>query len=94
MEYPISIRLCIRLCDYVFGCIFIAIKYSNFNLPPSYPYTYTYPQRLFGGSTETMDYKSIATAVFTPLELGTVGLTEMEAQEVGADFYIIFYYFL
>mmetsp|Transcript_25121 Transcript_25121/g.55720 ORF Transcript_25121/g.55720 Transcript_25121/m.55720 type:complete len:599 (+) Transcript_25121:182-1978(+) len=39
-------------------------------------------KRLFGGSTETMDYKSIATAVFTPLELGTVGLTEKEAQEM------------
>jgi len=28
-----------------------------------------------------MDYKDVATTVFTPLELGTVGLTETEAQE-------------
>jgi thioredoxin/glutathione reductase (selenoprotein) len=38
-------------------------------------------KRLFGNGTELMDYKNIATAVFTPLELGTVGLTEEEAQE-------------
>ena len=36
--------------------------------------------RLFGGATEPMNYKHIATTVFTPLELGTVGLTEEEAQ--------------
>mmetsp|Transcript_7691 Transcript_7691/g.12776 ORF Transcript_7691/g.12776 Transcript_7691/m.12776 type:complete len:610 (+) Transcript_7691:75-1904(+) len=32
-------------------------------------------------AVEYMDYKSVATAVFTPLELGTVGLTEAEAKE-------------
>jgi pyruvate/2-oxoglutarate dehydrogenase complex dihydrolipoamide dehydrogenase (E3) component len=38
-------------------------------------------RRLFGNGSETIDYKNIATAVFTPLELGTVGLTEEEAIE-------------
>jgi len=37
--------------------------------------------RLFGNSTELMVYKNVATTVFTPLELGTVGLSEEEAQE-------------
>ena len=33
-----------------------------------------------------MNYKNIATTVFTPLEFGTVGLTEEEAQEeYGTD---------
>jgi thioredoxin reductase (NADPH) len=36
-------------------------------------------KRLFGNGTELMNYKNIATAVFTPLEIGTVGLTEEEA---------------
>ena len=36
-------------------------------------------RRLFGGSSEKMNYKLIPTAVFTPLELGTVGLSEVEA---------------
>lgn len=36
-------------------------------------------QRLFAKGTETMVYKDVATTVFTPLELGTVGLTEEEA---------------
>lgn len=36
-------------------------------------------RRLFGEGTELMNYKNIATAVFTPLEIGTVGLTEEEA---------------
>ena len=38
-------------------------------------------RRLFGDSVETIEYKNIATAVFTPLELGTVGYTEVEAEE-------------
>mmetsp|Transcript_55540 Transcript_55540/g.109643 ORF Transcript_55540/g.109643 Transcript_55540/m.109643 type:complete len:597 (-) Transcript_55540:367-2157(-) len=38
-------------------------------------------RRLFGNSTETINYRNIATAVFTPLEMGTVGLTEKEAIE-------------
>jgi len=42
--------------------------------------------RLCGASTELMDYESIPTTVFTPLEYGTVGLTEVEAKErFGAD---------
>ncbi len=36
-------------------------------------------KRLFGNGTDVMNYKNIATAVFTPLEIGTVGLTEDEA---------------
>ena len=43
-------------------------------------------RRLFGGSTEQMVYKNIATTVFTPLEFGTVGLNEEEAiAKYGAD---------
>lgn len=43
-------------------------------------------RRLFGGSHETMDYSKIATTVFTPLELGTVGLTEEAAiEKYGAE---------
>jgi len=38
-------------------------------------------KRLFASSKETIEYHTIATAVFTPLELGTVGLSEIEAQE-------------
>jgi thioredoxin reductase (NADPH) len=36
-------------------------------------------RRLFGDSTEVMNYKDVATAVFTPLEIGTVGLSEEDA---------------
>ena len=36
-------------------------------------------RRLFGNENSLMNYKAIATAVFTPLEIGTVGLTEEEA---------------
>lgn len=38
-------------------------------------------RRLFGASKEPMDYKSICTTVFTPLEYGTVGYSEDEALE-------------
>ncbi len=38
-------------------------------------------RRLFGQKDEVMVYKNIATTVFTPLELGTVGLSEEEAIE-------------
>jgi hypothetical protein len=42
--------------------------------------------RLFGGATEQMDYASVATTVFTPLEYGCVGLSEEKAtDELGAD---------
>uniref|UniRef100_UPI00358EE1E6 thioredoxin reductase 2, mitochondrial isoform X1 n=1 Tax=Myxine glutinosa TaxID=7769 RepID=UPI00358EE1E6 len=36
-------------------------------------------QRLFAGSTTLMDYTNVPTTVFTPLELGSVGLTEEKA---------------
>lgn len=43
-------------------------------------------KRLFANETELMNYKNIATAVFTPLEMGTIGLSEEEAIEaIGAD---------
>ena len=37
--------------------------------------------RLFAGGTEQMDYTNIPTTVFTPLEYGCCGLTEVEAKE-------------
>jgi len=43
-------------------------------------------QRFAGLTTEVMDYDSVPTTVFTPLEYGTVGLTEDEAKtRYGAD---------
>lgn len=43
-------------------------------------------RRLFGGSTTPMDYRNIATTVFTPLEFGTVGFSEDDAiAEFGAE---------
>jgi hypothetical protein len=42
--------------------------------------------RLFGDSQEEMDYRTVATTVFTPLEYGCVGLSEDDAvEELGAD---------
>ena len=42
--------------------------------------------RLYGGSTEQMDYQGVPTTVYTPLEYGCVGLTEEEAEaKYGAD---------
>ena len=38
-------------------------------------------RRLFGGSTEPMDYTNICTTVFTPIEYGTVGYSEEAALE-------------
>lgn len=38
-------------------------------------------RRLFGGSTQPMDYRNVCTTVFTPLEYGTVGYSEDEAME-------------
>lgn len=37
--------------------------------------------RLYGGATETMDYDMVPTTVFTPLEYGTIGLSEEAAIE-------------
>uniref|UniRef100_A0A182QER2 thioredoxin-disulfide reductase (NADPH) n=1 Tax=Anopheles farauti TaxID=69004 RepID=A0A182QER2_9DIPT len=43
-------------------------------------------RRLFGGSDERMDYKDVATTVFTPLEYGCVGLSEEAAEaKYGKD---------
>ena len=43
-------------------------------------------RRLFAGSNIPMDYRNIATTVFTPLEFGTVGFNEEEAiTEFGAE---------
>lgn len=36
-------------------------------------------RRLFGGSTDQMDYTNVATTVFSPLEYGCVGLSEEQA---------------
>jgi len=42
--------------------------------------------RLCGKGTELMDYDSVPTTVFTPLEYGTVGLTEEQAKaKFGAE---------
>lgn len=38
-------------------------------------------ERLFNGSTKTMNYENIATTVFTPLEYGNCGLSEEDAIE-------------
>jgi pyruvate/2-oxoglutarate dehydrogenase complex dihydrolipoamide dehydrogenase (E3) component len=35
--------------------------------------------RLYGGSTQLMNYDNVPTTVFTPLEYGTVGLSEEDA---------------
>uniref|UniRef100_A0A8C3QCQ5 thioredoxin-disulfide reductase (NADPH) n=1 Tax=Geospiza parvula TaxID=87175 RepID=A0A8C3QCQ5_GEOPR len=40
-------------------------------------------QRLFGQSSELMDYDNVPTTVFTPLEYGCVGLSEEAAVQLG-----------
>jgi thioredoxin reductase (NADPH) len=43
-------------------------------------------RRLYGGSDRGFDYRCVATTVFTPLEYGTIGLSEeAAAEEHGAD---------
>nr|XP_016942345.1 thioredoxin reductase 1, mitochondrial isoform X1 [Drosophila suzukii] len=43
-------------------------------------------RRLYGGSTQRMDYNDVATTVFTPLEYACVGLSEEDAvKQYGAD---------
>jgi len=37
-------------------------------------------KRLFAGSKQLMDYTDVATAIFTPIEYGCVGMTEEEAK--------------
>jgi len=41
--------------------------------------------RLFGGSTTPMDYDTVATTVFTPLEYGCIGLSEEDAKAKYGD---------
>jgi len=42
--------------------------------------------RLFAGSTDQMDYDTVPTTVFTPLEYGATGYSEVDAKEkFGAD---------
>jgi thioredoxin reductase (NADPH) len=41
--------------------------------------------RIFGGSNELMDYINVPTTVFTPLEYGCCGLSEVEAIEKYGD---------
>ena len=41
--------------------------------------------RLFDGATSRMRYDMIATAVFTPVELGMVGMTESQARDAFGD---------
>ena len=36
-------------------------------------------RRLFGGASEAMDYETVPTTVFTPLEYGAIGLSEEDA---------------
>ncbi|PBC30714.1 thioredoxin reductase 1, mitochondrial isoform X2 [Apis cerana] len=42
-------------------------------------------RRLFGNSTEQMDYVNVATTVFSPLEYGCVGLSEEAAIAIHGD---------
>jgi len=50
-------------------------------------------KRLFGGSTQLMDYTDIATAVFTPIEFGTLGLSEDDARKKfpGEDRLVVYH---
>jgi len=52
-------------------------------------------KRLYGGSTHEMDYKTVPTTVFTPMEYGAVGLSEEEALaklgDDGLEVYHTFY---
>ncbi|XP_041083729.1 thioredoxin reductase 2, mitochondrial-like [Polyodon spathula] len=51
-------------------------------------------RRLFGKSTELMDYDCVPTTVFTPLEYGSVGLSEEEAvRRHGEDSIEVFHAF-
>ncbi|XP_053327137.1 thioredoxin reductase 2, mitochondrial [Spea bombifrons] len=51
-------------------------------------------QRLFNNSTKLMDYDSVPTTVFTPLEYGCVGVSEEEALErYGEDAIEVFHAF-
>jgi len=48
--------------------------------------------RLFGNKTKLMDYTDIATTVFTPIEYGTIGLSEEDAKKnLGADNIVVYH---
>lgn len=49
-------------------------------------------RRLFGDSKKLMDYRNVATTVFTPLEYGSVGYTEEEAQKTFGKEKVIGYH--
>ena len=42
-------------------------------------------QRLFNNSNEQMDYENVATTIFTPLEYGTVGISEERALQIYGE---------
>lgn len=49
-------------------------------------------RRLFGGSTQPMDYRNVCTTVFTPLEYGTVGWNEDDAiAEFGKENLVVYH---
>jgi thioredoxin reductase (NADPH) len=51
-------------------------------------------QRLFNNSNEQMDYENVATTIFTPLEYGTVGISEEVAiKKYGEDNVEVFHAF-
>lgn len=51
-------------------------------------------QRLFNNSNEQMDYENVATTVFTPLEYGTVGISEdVAVMRYGEDKVDVFHAF-
>ncbi len=43
-------------------------------------------RRLFGTAKAHCDYVNVPTTVFTPLEYGTIGLTEEDANLIFGDF--------
>lgn len=52
-------------------------------------------RRLYGGSKVHMDYKNIPTTVFTPLEYGSIGLTEEDAvTKFGAELEVFHSFFM
>jgi len=49
-------------------------------------------RRLFGGSTQPMDYRNVCTTVFTPIEYGTVGYSEDDAlEEFGKENLVVYH---
>merc|ERR1712176_1651145 len=49
-------------------------------------------RRLFGRSTQPMDYRNVCTTVFTPIEYGTVGYSEDDAlKEFGTENLVVYH---